>query len=177
MFPERIETDRLILRPVAAGDALAMFHGWTQDAEVTRFLPWRPHRELAETEAFVAQCLALPPDRERVYLLVERKGDGTPCGSLALRRPARHRVGFGYLLARTHWRRGLMSEALAAAASWALAQPEVWRFADGCDVENHASARVMEKAGLSLEGVRRRYLLHPNLGPEPRDCLSYARVR
>jgi len=46
-----------------------------------------------------------------------------------------------------------------------------------CDVENIASARVMEKAGLSREGVLRRWLVHPNLGPEPRDCYGYARVR
>jgi hypothetical protein len=35
----------------------------------------------------------------------------------------------------------------------------------------------MQKAGLIREGVLRRWMVHPNLGDEPRDCLSYARVR
>jgi RimJ/RimL family protein N-acetyltransferase len=46
-----------------------------------------------------------------------------------------------------------------------------------CDVDNIASARVMEKAGLTLEGRLRRWLVHPNISDEPRDCLGYARVR
>jgi hypothetical protein len=28
-----------------------------------------------------------------------------------------------------------------------------------------------------LEGLLRRYLIHPGMGCEPRDCLSYAKVR
>ena len=35
----------------------------------------------------------------------------------------------------------------------------------------------MEKAGLTFEGVFRRYAVHPNLSPEPRDCRIYARVK
>ncbi|MBV8911854.1 MAG: GNAT family N-acetyltransferase, partial [Acetobacteraceae bacterium] len=46
-----------------------------------------------------------------------------------------------------------------------------------CDVENRASARVMEKAGLEREAILRRWLVHPNLGEAPRDCFSYAKVR
>ena len=46
-----------------------------------------------------------------------------------------------------------------------------------CDVENLASARVMEKAGMSFEGVLRRWGVHPNRSSEPRDCRCYAAVR
>jgi ribosomal-protein-alanine N-acetyltransferase len=46
-----------------------------------------------------------------------------------------------------------------------------------CDVENIGSARVMEKSGLVREGLLRRYLVHPSISKEPRDCFSYARVR
>ena len=70
-----------------------------------------------------------------------------------------------------------MTEALRAVADWALAQPGIWRIGDVCDVDNRASARVMEKAGMSCEGRLRRWGIHPCISPEPRDCLSYARVR
>ncbi|MDG2167667.1 MAG: GNAT family protein [Opitutales bacterium] len=46
-----------------------------------------------------------------------------------------------------------------------------------CDIENPASGRVMEKAGLSLEGTFKRYDIHPNMGDEPRDVHSYAKTR
>ena len=70
-----------------------------------------------------------------------------------------------------------MTEVLAEVARWAMTQPDVWRIGAVCDVENRASARVMEKAGLTREGVLRRWLVHPNVSDEPRDCFSFARTR
>jgi ribosomal-protein-alanine N-acetyltransferase len=58
-----------------------------------------------------------------------------------------------------------------------LRQPAVFRIGAVCDVDNIGSARVMEKAGLVREGVLRRWLVHPNISDEPRDCFSYARTR
>jgi [ribosomal protein S5]-alanine N-acetyltransferase len=46
-----------------------------------------------------------------------------------------------------------------------------------CDVENAASARVLEKAGMRREGVLRRWAMHPNMGEEPRDSFCYAKVK
>lgn len=70
-----------------------------------------------------------------------------------------------------------MTEALSTVVDWALTQPDVWRASAFCDVEHVASARVMEKAGLTFEGVLRRYFIHPQISPEPRDCKLYAKVR
>jgi [ribosomal protein S5]-alanine N-acetyltransferase len=71
------------------------------------------------------------------------------------------------VLARPTWGQGLMTEALSEVVGWALRQPGIWRIGDVCDVENLASARVMEKAGLEREGVLRRWGVHPNLGEVP----------
>jgi RimJ/RimL family protein N-acetyltransferase len=87
------------------------------------------------------------------------------------------RVAFGYVLAREFWGRGLMAEALTFGVDWALAQPEVFRAFAFCDVQNPGSARVMAKAGMTREGLLRRWHVCPNLGPEPRDCWLYAKVR
>ena len=176
MLPDRIETERLILRPIARGDALAIFAGYAQDPEVARYLSWRPHRRLTETEAYIGRCLAAPAVRSRTYALVGR-AEGRLLGAFDLRRPEPHRIECGYVLARPFWRRGLMTEALAGAAEWAMAEPDIWRIGAVCDTENLASARVMEKAGFVREGILRRWLVHPNLGPEPRDCYSYALTR
>jgi [ribosomal protein S5]-alanine N-acetyltransferase len=58
-----------------------------------------------------------------------------------------------------------------------LARPSIWRIWAVCDVDNLASARVLEKAGLQREGTLRRYIIHPSASLEPRDVHLYARVR
>ena len=70
-----------------------------------------------------------------------------------------------------------MTEALRAAARWAISEPDIWQIGAVCDTGNLASARVMEKAGLAREGILRRWLVHPNVSPEPRNCFSYALTR
>ena len=176
MLPERFETERLVLRPIAAADAAAIFAGYATDPEAVLYLVFRPHRDIVETEAFIASCLDRPAHAGRSYG-VTRRDDGILLGTFDLRRPQPARLDCGYVLARAHWGQGLMSEALTAVADWAMAQEAIWRIGAVCDVDNRASARVMEKAGMRREGVLARWLVHPNLGNEPRDCYSYARVR
>jgi RimJ/RimL family protein N-acetyltransferase len=166
MFPDDFHTARLVLRPIAPEDAGSIFNSYAQDAMVTRFVIWRPHRSRSDTEAYVAACIATPPDVSRTYVLTGRR-DGDLRGAFALRQAAPHRLDFGYVLARTWWGQGLMTEVLAEVVNWALRQPSVFRIGAVCDVDNIGSARVMEKAGLAREGLLRRWLMHPNVSDEP----------
>jgi len=70
-----------------------------------------------------------------------------------------------------------MTEALIEITSWALNEPSIWRISAVADTENIGSIRVMEKAGLQREGVLRRWLVHPNISDDPRDCVSFAATR
>jgi RimJ/RimL family protein N-acetyltransferase len=176
MFPDIVRTARLVLRPIAAADAGPIFDTYAQDPAVTRFLTWRPHLGRDETDAYIAGCVATPAEVARTYVLADRESD-IARGAFDLRRPAAHRVEFGYVLARASWGQGLMTEALTTVVAWALAQSAVFRIGAVCDVDNIGSARVMEKAGLVREGVLRRWLIHPGVSNEPRDCCSYALVR
>jgi [ribosomal protein S5]-alanine N-acetyltransferase len=176
MLPVGFETARLILRPVTLADAPDIFAAYAQDLDVVRFLSWRPHRATSETESYIARCVAAPSGRSRTYVLSGRQ-DGILLGAFDLRRPEPHRLDCGYVLARAYWGRGLMTEALAEISAWALRQESIRRIGAVCDVDNLASARVMEKAGLQREGILRRWIIHPNLAPDPRDCFSYALVR
>ena len=176
MPPDAFLTARLRLRPIAAEDRDAIFDAYAQDAEVVRFLTWRPHQSRDDTTAYIAHCLTTPPGTGRTFVLTGRE-DGSVRGAFDLRWPAPYRMEFGYVLARRWWGRGLMTEALTEIVAWALREPGVFRVSSVCDVENIASARVMEKSGLIREGMARRFILHPNVSDEPRDCFTYARVR
>jgi ribosomal-protein-alanine N-acetyltransferase len=63
-----------------------------------------------------------------------------------------HRVELGYVLARPYWGQDLATEAARAVVDWAIARPEVHRVWAVCDLDNHASARVLEKVGMERKG-------------------------
>ena len=51
--PERIETARLVLRKPTSADAEAVFHRYSSDPEVTKFLGWSRHRSVEQTRVFL----------------------------------------------------------------------------------------------------------------------------
>ena len=174
--PETIETERLALRIPRTDDAPAIFAGWTQDSEVTRYLTWRPHQRLEQTEAFVAGCISAWDGETRFPYVITLKESDQAIGMIDPRIEG-DKVGIGYVAARTHWGKGYMTEAARAIIARAFQQPSIYRVYATTDVENVASRRVLEKAGMQCEGILRGYILHPNLGDEPRDCYMYAIVR
>lgn len=175
--PETFETARLFARKPRGDDAPAVFAAYASDPVVTQYLTWKPYTEVAPLSDFLTMQAQRwsNEDSVRAYLLCI-KGTDTPVGSIGMHFE-KDRVMFGYVLGRAHWGKGLMAEALRLLVDWSLAQPELFRAYALCDVENPASARVMEKAGMTREGIFRRFHIAPNLSPEPRDCIVCAKVR
>jgi RimJ/RimL family protein N-acetyltransferase len=173
--PESFTTDRLLLRKPRAEDAPAMFATYGQDPEVTRYLAFRPHREVKDAEEAIARSLENWDSGKSHTWLIFRRDSDELVGAIS----ARHDQGlnFGYLLARPFWGRGFMSEALNAITAWAFAQPSVFRVWAVCDCENRASARLLDRNGFRQEGILRKWSLHPNVSDVPRDCYCYAKTR
>lgn len=167
--PTAIETERLILRPPGLHDAPVIFERYAQDHDVTRYLAWRPAASIDDTVVFLRRCQRVWESGEAFPYAMILAGDDKPIGMIELR-PRGHRVELGYVLARPYWNQGYTTEAARAVVDWALAQPGVFRVWAVCDVENAASTRVLEKAGMQREGVLRRWLIHPNVSDTPRDC-------
>ena len=57
---QEIETPRLLLRRIMPSDAPMMYANWANDPEVTRWLRWTPHKDVAETQEllYLLQCRA-----------------------------------------------------------------------------------------------------------------------
>jgi len=176
-LPDSISTQRLTLRPPRQADAAPIFDAYTQDADVARFMVWRPHTVLKETEGFIEYCMqGWESGQRRPYILTEHGKDSVPIGMLEARMLP-HGVDLGYVLQRASWGSGLMTEALIALTEIALAVPECFRVQATCDTDNHASARVLEKAGFTREGRLERHLVLPNIDAAPRASFMYARCR
>jgi len=155
--PATFETPRLRLRPPDADDAAAIFMTWAQDATVSRYMNWRPHRSLDDTRVFLHYCAEGWEHGGPFNWVIALPENGPPIGTIELR-PQGHRLEMGYVLARSWWGRGFMTEVARGLVEWALAQPEVHRVWAVCDVENTAwpvssrrwewSARASSGAGL-----------------------------
>jgi len=174
--PELIETPRLRLRLPEIGDAGAIFEQYAQDAEVTRYLTWKPHRSREETVGFLKGVLSAWRERSAYAWVITRKPDHCLLGMIALRLEG-HKANLGYVLTRAYWGQGYMTEAAQPVVELALQQSEIFRLWAVCDVDNLASARVLEKLGMSREGRLRRWIMHPNISAEPRDCWCYALIK
>lgn len=177
-LPAIFDTDRLHLRRPRIDDADAVFHAFASDPEVSRYTSWRPHASVDESRAFVERCVdAWESGRgERVYVIEHETRLAGVIG-VTIEGGERARAALGYALGRAFWSHGLMTEAACALTDHLLARPSVFRVWAVCDVDNVASARVMEKVGMRFEGILRRWCVHPNVSPDPRDCRCYAIVR
>lgn len=174
--PARWETERIELRRATRADTAVAYESYTTDPEISRYMTWRPHEDIAETDAYLRRC-EYAWDRGLAYCWsLWLKADRSFAGMLEARiKPPT--VDIGYLVVRRLWRQGIMREAVRAFAEWALSCPEIHRVWAVCDADNVASAGLLESVGMQREGTLRRWLVHPNQGDTPRDCLCYSLVK
>lgn len=171
--PETIETERLKLRRSLESDAEGIFAAYAQDREVTLYLAWRPTGNIEDTRESLRHAADEWQEGRAFRWTIFRKEDDRLLGTLALRVDG-PKVELGYVLAKDYWGKGFMTEAVRAIVDYALKEGDIYRVWAVCDVENPASARVLEKAGMKCEGLLRRWSVHPTRSDEPRDCYCYA---
>ncbi|HPD89613.1 MAG TPA: GNAT family protein [Oscillospiraceae bacterium] len=153
-LPERLETERLILRRWGTGD-LEDFYRYAKDPEVGPKAGWKPHASMEESAAKLAEFIS----GEEVLAIV-LKESGKAVGSIGLH-PDKKRAGgdireIGYVLAQECWGRGLMPEAVRAVTDWAFREGGLTMLTVYHFPENLASGRVIEKCGFRYEGTLRR---------------------
>jgi [ribosomal protein S5]-alanine N-acetyltransferase len=174
LAPETIATERLVLRKPKASDAPAVYE-YGRDPEVARYMDWPRLRGLDEAIASTERALQRWDSGAEYTWRVTVRPDDTPIGAVACRLSGRT-ADIGFVLARPHWGKGFATEAARGVFDWASALEGVDRVRATCDVENVASARVLERIGMSREGILRRAAVRPNLpSPEPRDVFVYVR--
>lgn len=176
-LPEELQTDRYLLRRVVPNDAKAIFDSYGTDAIATRYLGWKPHQCVKQTRAFLER-VATEWDEGTGFPLVAFDREA-PDELVGMFHPhiRGSTVSYGYVLSPASWGKGCATEVMHWLVDHALSHPQIHRAEAFCDVENAASARVLEKTGMAFEGVLRRYFLHPNISEVPRDCRMYAKVR
>jgi len=150
----RLETPRLVLREYTEGDTAAVL-AYQSDARYLRYYPWEG-RALDDAQRFVRTFIDWQSEspRRRFQLAVLLRESGALIGSCGVRRKPDNNTeaDIGFELSPEHWGRGYATEAATAMAEFAFRELGVRRLSSWCVAENVASARVLEKLGMSLEG-------------------------
>ena len=175
MAPESFDLQLVRLRRPRLSDAPAIFE-YGNDPEVAHFADWPPRAAIEPLIDSLHARAARWDSGEEFYWVFTLPSDDQAIGGISCR-VAGHAAEIGFLVARPHWGKGIATVAAQAVSTWALSLPAVVRVWATCDAENHASARVLEKAGMVLEGRLRRWAVRPNISSEPRDALIYSVVR
>ena len=100
-----IRTARLLLRKPVETDFYAL-HAIMADPETMRFWSTPPHADIEDTRRFLAAMIATPVGEGDEFVV---ECEGIVIGKLGMWRSPE----VGFLLSRTHWGRGLATEALA----------------------------------------------------------------
>ena len=170
--PEELVTERLRLRKVCGDDAGWMFERYATDPAVSRYLIWHPHTTIEDTHAFLRDALRAWEEGRAYTYVIEDRASGDGMGTIDMR-DQHGDIEIGYVLACPFWGRGYATEAATAIITWAKAQPDIHRIHAYCDPDNPASARVLEKSGLTFERILPHFGIHPNVSDEPRNILLY----
>jgi len=146
-------TARLRLRRPEPEDA-ARLPALLDDEEMVRFTAQIPFPYgAAEAHAFIETQTRRRAEGLGVALLAERTADGALVGAIGFGLEADGTPELGYWIARPHWGQGYATEAarrLTRHLFDTLGYCRVWA---SVHPDNHASARVLAKAGFAPDGV------------------------
>lgn len=158
----KLETDRLILRPFEDGDRDA-FATLNADAEVMRWFPVPLDRETSDR--MIDICLANTARDGFSFSAVELKSGGF-IGMCGLSIPGYEThftpcIEIGWRFARGAWGNGYATEAARAWLSHGFNNLNLAEIVSFTTVSNKASARVMERIGMTRDP--RDDFIHPGI--------------
>jgi ribosomal-protein-alanine N-acetyltransferase len=158
-FPT-LETDRLILRRLELSDAPQVYE-YMKDREIaynTFLIPY-PYPEGA-AEEWITGAHQSAEQGDDLGFAVMRKADGLFMGACGIHlNPEHQRAEIGYWLGKPHRGQGYTSEAARRLIQFGFEELGLNRIYASYFTRNPASRRVMEKAGMTFEGVMRQSML------------------
>ena len=147
----QIETPRLLLRPYTRDDLDALYRLWT-DPGVRRYLFDDEIMTRAWVAAEIEHSLAcFETDGSGQWAMMLKGHDALMgfCGYRAFHDPPEMQLIYG--LAPAYWGRGLAAEAARAMIRYGFETLGFDEIIASTDAPNHASIRVMEKAGMAFQ--------------------------
>lgn len=160
---KQLETERLILRKFKIEDSEKMFDSWVTDSETTKYLSWKPHKDISETREILNHWIS---NYENGYYnwVVELKDTHELIGNIAevIKNKENNTVTLGYCYGSKYWNKGYASEALRCVIEYLLNNEGFYLVEAYHRSSNPASGKVMQKAGMKYDGTLRERKLNPD---------------
>ena len=161
-----LRTDRLTLRKMDRSDAGALYDYYS-DADVTRYMDWDGPASALHAEEMIVSWNGLYENRQLLPWGVTLNNQSKLIGTvmyMPIRGSFEHKplypVTVAYDLSKTHWNKGIMSEALQAVIDFGSETVGAHRVQAEVAPRNKASLKMLEKLGFQQEGILHQYLMH-----------------
>lgn len=157
----QLRTERLLLRPLIATDAPALFEVFS-DEKVMRYWSGAAWNSIDQAHAKIAQYQLALAENESLGLGIINSQTNLVIGTCSLFHldAQCRRAEIGYGMASTAWGKGYMREALAALINFGFEKLDLNRIEADIDPRNQASLRSVERLGFIKEGhLRERWIV------------------
>jgi [ribosomal protein S5]-alanine N-acetyltransferase len=157
-----LDTERLQLRWVDAGDAAALFALFS-DPQVTRYWSTPAWTSIAQGHAMIEESLASYRDGTSLRFAIVIQETGELAGHIRLYDffDSNRRCDIGYALAPAHWGKGYLSEAMKSTLDYAFTHLDMNRIEADIDPRNDASQKLLERMRFQREGyMRERWIVN-----------------
>ena len=176
-IPDRITTERLVLRPLQTGDGPQINEAILES--LTELRPWMPWSHsppsVEDSELHARQSHANWVVRKQLDFLGFQNGRFVLSVGIPRLDWSVPKFEIGYWTRTSATGHGLMTEAVVALTAWTFETLGAQRIEIRCDVKNIGSRRVAERAGYELESIIKNDERNPQ--GELRDTCVYARIR
>ena len=149
----------MILRPFVSTD-VGDVHQYASDPEVCQYTVFGPNT-LNESVEFIQMAAAeskkVPCMNFHFAIILEQQGQLIGAGSLGDISIRNSEAELGYCLNRAYWNMGYATETARALIEFGFGKLDLHRIHAICRPANLASAKVLQKAGMTLEGHLREH--------------------
>lgn len=155
---QRIETNRLILRKITMDDANDMYNNWASDEDVAKHLTWTRHKSVDDSKGIISIWEKELEEDNCYRWCIELKETHEAIGTIdvvSLNINLESAL-IGYCISKRYWNQGITTEALIAVQNFLFQHVQLNRVESHHLTVNPASGKVMKKAGMSFEGIKRQ---------------------
>ena len=169
-----IKSKQFILRPYKRGDEESLAKN-INDRYVYRYTLRIPYPfTVKDAKKWIERCIRHGKKSVKKEINFTVGINGEACGGIGLRDIEKHKAEIGYWLAKKHWGKEVMTEAVRLVTNFAFKNLKLKRVYAPVFIKNKASARVLEKNGYKREGILRKHYMKDG---KIIDAMLYAKVR
>ena len=147
-----LETERLILRPFQADDAVSVFECCESDPDVAKYMFWTSHNDIEKTKEWIMFELGQVEKDDWYGFALVLKGTSELIGTALIYFEEEVECWeIGYNLGKKYWGKGYATEAMVKVIDFAGKQLKISQIVGRYAKENPASGNVMKKLGFKYE--------------------------